>query len=185
MDGIENRNKRAEEIWQCIHDNVDFQDMTVLDLGSGYGDLMRYAIMDADALLVVGIEHDYVTAAYADSMLHTHGISTDRYAVVVDDIDRLVRRNDPDFSGFDITICNSVLPYLDKPNDVLEWMRKTSSTSIVECQYNGDGPGPEGIENDEDMESVLRLAGWKHVEKIGWTDVMIRPAKRSIWKCYG
>lgn len=184
MDGIENRNKRATEMWQYINENVEFQDMTVLDLGSGYGDLMRYAL-DAGAIFVVGVEHDYVTAAYADSMLHTHGVSTDNYAVMVEDIDRLVRTNDPSFHGFDIVICNSVLPYLDQPNAVLKWMQKNSNVAIIECQYNGDGPGPEGISNDEDMESVLKYAGWKHAKKIGWTDVMIRPAKRSIWKCYG
>lgn len=184
MDGIENRNKRAAEMWQYIGENVEFQDMTVLDLGSGYGDLMRYAL-DADAIFVVGVEHDYVTAAYADSMLNTHGASLDNYAVIVEDIDRIVRRNDSAFKGFDIIICNSVLPYLDKPDDALEWIRDNSDVAVIECQYNNDGPGPEGIENDEDMETVLGHAGWKHIEKIGWTDVMIRPAKRSIWKCYG
>jgi len=184
MDGTENRNKRAAEMWGYINESVDFEDMTVLDLGAGYGDLMRYAL-DADAVFVVGVEHDYVTAAYADSMLHTHGMSTDNYAVIVEDIDRLVRKGDPTFRGFDIVICNSVLPYLEQPREALEWICKNSHIAIIECQYDGDGPGPEGISSDEDMESVLRLAGWKHVEKIGWTDVMIRPAKRSIWKCYG
>jgi len=184
MDGIENRNKRAAEMWQYISENVEFQDMTVLDLGCGYGDLMRYAL-DAEALLVVGVEHDYVTAAYADSMLHEHGLGTDNYSVMVDDIDRLVRRNDPAFHGFDIVICNSVLPYLEWSDNALEWICKNSHIAIIECQYADDGPGPKFIKNDKDMERVLREAGWKNVEKIGWTDVMIRPAKRTIWKCYG
>jgi hypothetical protein len=184
MDGTENRNKRAAEMWVYISESVDFEDMSVLDLGSGYGDLMRYAL-DAGAVFVAGVEHDYVTAAYADSMLQTHSISTDNYAVVVDDIDRIVRGNDKEYTGYDIIICNSVLPYLESPADALEWIQKNSNVAIIECQYNGDGPGPEGIRNDEDMYEVLQTAGWQHVKKIGWTDVMIRPAKRSIWKCYG
>lgn len=177
------RNKRASKMWFYMNGHVDFADKQVLDLGCGYGDFVSLCL-DADALYVTGVERDYIIASYASTRLAEEGHSAGDYQIIVDDIDRIVKDRDLLYSGYDIIVCTSVLPYLDDPEAALMWIRGNSSIAIIECQYAGDGPGPEGIANDKEMMHVLYRSGWRNVQKIGYTDVVIRPAKRSIWKCY-
>lgn len=176
-------NRRAEEMWAYISAAVDFKDKRVLDMGCGPGDFLTRSLFSG-ASSVVGIEKDYVIASWSDLRLKSDGWSTDSYAINVDDIDRIVRDNDPAYRGFDIIICFSVLPYLDGLGNAMFWIKDNCDVALIECQYSGDGPGPSYIKNDDDMRSRLMGLGWGKVEKIGWTDVRIRPAKRSIWKCY-
>jgi SAM-dependent methyltransferase len=170
-------------MWFYIFGHVEFEDKQVLDLGCGYGDLLSLSL-DAGALYVMGVDMDFAMASYAEAKLYENGYTTDDYSIVVDDIDRIVEYDDTKYMGYDIIICTSVLPYLKNPDASLKWMRENSEIAIIECQYADDGPGPEGIRNDKEMSSVLGDAGWKNVNKIGTTDVVIRPSARTIWKCY-
>jgi len=176
-------NKRAEEMWSYIDSSIDFRDKRVLDLGCGPGDFLTRSLLSG-ASFVMGVETDYVIASWADARMLSDGWALDRYAISVNDIDSIVLEDDKDYKGFDIIICFSVLPYLDGPGNAMLWVKDNCDVAVIECQYHGDGPGPEYIKNDDDMSSRLKGLGWGKVDKIGWTDVRIRPAKRSIWKCY-
>ena len=176
-------NKRAEEMWSYISSSVDFEDKQVLDLGCGSGDFLTRAL-HSGASYVLGVERDYVVSSWADARLQSDGWSLDKYAIGVDDIDSIVMKDDKGYKGFDIIMCFSVLPYLDSPGNAMFWIKNNCDIALIECQYHGDGPGPEFIKNDSDMKSRILGIGWGKAEKIGWTDVKIRPAKRSIWKCY-
>ena len=83
----------------------------------------------------------------------------------------------------DVTFCFSLLPYVDRPTDLLLNMRKFSEVSFIECQYSGDGPGFEWIKNDIDMLRWLERVGWKSVSKLGRTRVSYRNVDRTIWMC--
>lgn len=177
------RNNRASKMWFYIFGHVTFDDKQVLDLGCGYGDFMTLSL-EAGADFVLGVERDMGNAALADGNIQAAGYDVDRYGIVIDDIDRIVENNDTVFVGYDIIICTSVLPYLVNPEEALRWMRDSGDITIIECQYSNDGPGLENIHNDKEMRAYLKRAGWKNVNRIGSTDVKIRPASRTIWKCY-
>jgi hypothetical protein len=55
--------------------------------------------------------------------------------------------------------------------------------SLVECQYAGDGPGFEDIENDNDFQELLWKAGFAWAQPIGRTFVKGRDKYRTIWYC--
>jgi 2-polyprenyl-3-methyl-5-hydroxy-6-metoxy-1,4-benzoquinol methylase len=154
-------------MWEIISAHVDFEDMQVLDLGCGYGDFVWRAANEG--AYVTAVEKDIVIADIAYEQVSKILWPTE-YAIIVDDIDRIVDEDDSLYKGYDIIMCTSVLPYLSNVDLTLHWIRNNCDVAIIECQYSGDGPG-------------LESAGFGSIEAIGRTDVKIRPAYRTIWRC--
>ena len=102
--------------------------------------------------------------------------------------------NAPWSMDYDVIICFAVLPYLKYPLTILEWIRERSKVGLIECQYDGDGPGtemrfplginfPSTITDDRMMKYYLSQIGWQSVEAIGKTWVEDRNMYRTIWRC--
>lgn len=160
-------------MWEQITKYVDFTGKSVIDLGCGTGDFL-YRALKSGAAWVVGVDADPFTARQARETCKENGV---RALILVEDI-----ANMPDDSEYDIALCFSVLPYVSNQVSVLRWMSKCAKTSIIEMQYAGDGPGPPNITDDLDMLNYLSLF-WDKPTVIGSTDVVIRPARRTIWRC--
>lgn len=164
-------------MWEAIISSLgSVSGKKILDVGAGYCDL---AIFSANAgARVTAIERVAFIARDARERVQAAGVG-DRITIVEQDLEeylRLVRH------GFDIIYCTSVLPYLVYPDGALYNMSKISPTTIVECQYMGDGPGFEYIANDNHMLRYLSRI-WPAVTRIGETVLDIRPATRTIWRC--
>lgn len=172
---IETYNTRAPEMWSIISDAVDFEGKSVLDLGCGGGDMLIYS-HHAGADKIVGIDKDSRTIS--DTRIRIDEIIPDSgITLSIDNIESM------EMSNFDIIMCFSVLPYLSRPEEMLNKIRNHSSVALIECQYTGDGYGFEEINNNRAMLQWLLQVGWNRVSNLGYTDVKIRKAKRTIWKC--
>lgn len=166
-------NRRFPSQWEIIKNNVDFTNKKVIDLGCGYGDILYKCYQkNADC---IGIEYDKNVFNHLTDRMLNLPILLKKFNL--DDI-----HNKLSTTLFDVGICFSVLPYIDNPDDVLEWMQLHCDVSLIECQYDKDGPGISSIKNDNDMECWL-LKFWESVKKIGETKVNGRNISRSIWKC--
>jgi hypothetical protein len=82
----------------------------------------------------------------------------------------------------DTAICTSVLPYLKDPSGFLAKLAHRYENAIIECQYDGDGPGFGHIKSDEDMASYL-LDYFSVSKAIGKTRIEDRNRDRTIWLC--
>jgi 2-polyprenyl-3-methyl-5-hydroxy-6-metoxy-1,4-benzoquinol methylase len=182
MDGFVN--KRARKMWEQIVPNIDFTKKTVIDVGCGPGDFIGLALKSG-AKHVIGIDMDYAILLDASTSLKQRNLKANKdFVLLCDDINELVEDNV--YQGEqEIAICFSCLPYLNDVEKTLKWLSGLATESVlIESQYFGDGPGPIELKNDKSMKNVL-LKYWCNVEKIGETDVEIRPATRSIWICEG
>jgi SAM-dependent methyltransferase len=179
-------NKRANEMWDIVTKRVSFKNKTVIDVGCGSGDFVIRAVK-AGATKVIGVERDYLVGldAVACALEELDETQYDKVDFVSVDIEEVVQWHSDKFEPCDIIICFSVLPYLLNVWGTLEWMRNTAKTTLIECQYKDDGPGLPWLGNDADMKKLLKDIGWKRVSPLGKTDVRIRPAYRTIWKCEG
>jgi 2-polyprenyl-3-methyl-5-hydroxy-6-metoxy-1,4-benzoquinol methylase len=176
-------NKRADEMWKYISDNVDFEDKYVFDIGAGYCDLAIHAA-EAGAYKVTALEDkriDYTEAlAKTDHYENIRLLNMDA-ELFLDKASKALQ--------FDIAICTSVIPYLMRPWEMVKWMSEHARHSIIECQYINDGPPGQTlkIEGDARMEAHLRMnPAWDskaNCRKIGETLIEIRPGTRSIWLC--
>jgi len=176
-------NTRAPAQWEIISQYVDFDGKTVLDLGCGYGDLLWRA-WAAGAKSIVGVDSNFEIQKRLGEIAFNAGISmripdppfVPEWSTIRNYI---LQRN----SGADIIFCFSVLPYLKNAHDILKWIFSHSSVALIECQYQGDGPGPFYLRDDCDMRRWLDKVGFKTVEPIGKTLVEGRGAYRTIWMC--
>ena len=172
-------NLRAPLMWEYISKHVDFYEKSVVDLGAGYCDLAIYAV-GAGANLVDAVEGDTgVISKVTDKVSPLQQIR-----LINSTIEDYIKRP----RDYGVAFCTSVLPYLDRPDDVLLWLSENINISIIECQYINDGPGSNlGIKDDAMMESWLRsFKQWDSkygCRKIGETAIAIRPGNRSIWLC--
>jgi SAM-dependent methyltransferase len=169
-------NTRAPAQWDIISQHIDFAGKTVLDLGCGGGDILfRCKLANAKA---IGVDKNTF-------LLHKraaeYGIFIDR--ITGGDIGELCTEPPP--FDIDIVICFSVLPYLDNPTNILDWIRNHSEIALIESQYDGDGPGfpYTRIEDDVDFETFLRGCGFQSIKSIGKTLVEDRDKWRTIWMC--
>ena len=167
-------NRRSPEMWKQIAAAIDFDKKKVLDLGSGYCDVAIFA--SKAGARVLGIEKDPLIAERAEKHIKESG---GHVVVQVRDIEEFVSKPR---AKWDVIICTSVLPYLHYPDRVMEWMTQHAPVSIIEHQYYGDGPGPNWIQGDDDMEAWLKHF-WPRVLYIGQTEVVERGATRAIWMC--
>lgn len=163
-------NVRSPRQWQIISQHIDFQDKTVLDLGCGKGDIINRAFMAGAT--VGGIDRDAKNIRYIRETYP--GIE-----IIQDDISRAL----PLYS-VDIAICFSVLPYVKNLASILQWMKNHSEIALIECQYNGDGPGFHFLRGNDDMKNwLLEVGQFKKVSPIGFTTVKRRNKQRFIWMC--
>lgn len=165
-------NIRFPEIWQILTEHINFNGKTLIDIGCGYGDLLKTAYEAGST--VYGVDKDISLINKLQKYI------TENFYLVCHDIDYL-EDNQELPEHVDILTCFSVLPYLQYPDKVLRYFRQLSDITIIECQYSGDGPGFASIKNDNDMVDWLSSI-WDNVEKIGQTEVVGR-GYRSIWLC--
>lgn len=162
-------NVRSPEQWEIISRHIDFKDKTVLDLGCGKGDILIRAF-EAGAE-VVGIDR-YEEIKWLNS-------NRPEINIAVDDIEFMIIRH-----RVDIIICFSVLPYLKRPGNTLQWINRNSQIALIECQYAGDGPGLSFLTGNDAMREWLLAAGkFEKVQPIGHTLVEGRNKNRFIWRC--
>jgi SAM-dependent methyltransferase len=166
------KNERADRIWRSIIKSTSVKDKHVLDLGCGYGDFIVRAY-HAGAKSVTGWDKDPDACGVARQK--TMNLKTVR--ITCYDAESW----EPRASQFDLALCLSVLPYVDM-KEMLRKLKLGSHTTIIECQYAGDGPGPTHITDDADMARLLKRSGFK-ASLIGWTKVKDKRYKRSIWRC--
>lgn len=169
------KNKRSDSQWQIISEHVEVAGKTMLDLGCGYADLL-FSCWSAGAAFACGLDKDRSVIEAAFAKFQVGDTSNVRLAVA--NIEQLSK-----WETEDIIICFSVLPYLANPDKVLAWIKDHSRLALIECQYAGDGPGPENIRDDYQMWAWLAAAGWSKIEPIGKTLVEGREKYRTIWRC--
>lgn len=182
-------NSRAPQQWEIISQHVGFAGKTVLDLGCGYGDIL-FRCRVAGAIEVWGCEQNEIICQYIWQQ-------EKQLRVAQTDIAKWILQNT--LPLWDIIICFSVLPYLDNAVDTLNWMKAHSEIALIECQYDGDGPGsvpwlsrrvgPDLNEyqkppkDDDQMREILAGIGWQSIEPIGKTLIEDRQKWRTIWLC--
>lgn len=160
-------NGRSGEMWNIIDEWVDFKNATVLDAGCGYGDFLIRSLM-AGAGVVWGVDNDQGIVNYVRDKVGP--LPIELYCG-----DMEIMLTNP--IRFDIILCLSVLPYVDTEM-MLGLIAERSKTAVIECQYEGDGPGD--IKNDAEMRHMLQKF-WKKPIKIGQTVVKEGRFTRSIW----
>lgn len=179
----EGYNKRAYQMWFQISQHICFHKASVVDLGCGGGDFLWRALM-AGASNVLGVDSDIDKAKkYAGVYRIPNGKGVDKVVATVDVIEDDIEKKLKTWGG-EIGFCFSVLPYLEAPTDFLRWMSEMYFASIVECQYDGDGPGLSFVKNRRDMQFWLsRDIGFSNIELIGSTYIAERDKFRDIWMC--
>lgn len=172
-------NTRATAMWSVINKVVDFRNKSVTDLGYGSGVFLHRAYI-AGARTVLGIDNcqkDYRIDSI--KVQHTkHGTK---------EVGRITTRfgnlNDMLLEWkADIGLCFSVLPYLDDPQNFVNWMSNQFAVSMIECQYKGDGPGFSFIKDTSDMKYWLKNS-FDNVTLIGNSYVVSKDLYRDIWMC--
>jgi SAM-dependent methyltransferase len=178
-------NKRAGHMWDIISQHVDFKGKRVVDLGCGYGDL-SFRMAAAGAYVFACDKKEICDEVWKRKPDLDKGHMTIFPCDVEVDFFREIL---PAFNVPGVIVCCSVLPYLRNPGDLVDKMAHSAPVSIIECQYNGDGPGLIHIDNDGEMEwwlmqqSIGTSNGWSAVTPIGKTFVEGRDKWRTIWKC--
>jgi len=162
-------NLRSPEQWHIISEHYDFKDKSVIDLGCGWCDLLVSA-KNAGASDCIGIDKE------------RHFYDVRGVSVIATDLEKWVDSIGCANATYDVALCFSVLPYLNDPGGVLEWMEQHAQVSFIECQYKDDGPGFTYLKSDDDMRDWLELR-WPSVKPIGHTIVKDRNKKRTIWMC--
>ena len=165
-------------MWAQISDGFrpNFMDAVVWDLGCGYGDLGHYAL-ENNAAVVYFCDKDWklVQMAMQKSIDYQDQIFGYSFNINPDTVRWAA-------SHADVGIMTSVLPYLGEPRGVMK-AAADFPLLFIECQYSGDGPGLDWIENDQMMGNLIEYAGFFEWAKIGSTTVQDRGAERSIWAC--
>lgn len=163
-------NDRFPQQWEIITRAVDVKGKDVLDLGSGYGDMVK--AMHAAGANVVGIEGDPIVFELATRDGHGGvmvNTTIESFTAAFDD------------HNWDIIVCFSVLPYILDEESLLFWIAShVNDCALLEIQLKGDGPG-EYVDDDDIKETLERH--FINVVPIGKTLVPYRNMYRTIWKC--
>jgi hypothetical protein len=161
-------NLRSLQQWGIISQYIDFENKSVIDLGCGWGDLLRFADCNG-ARVCIGVDKKKHNTK-------TWFINADLEEWINSDSERAAR------TVYDVALCFSVLPYLIDWSAIFQWMSKHATVSFIECQYADDGPGKSWLKDDSHMRVLLRPF-WNDIKPIGHTIVKDRNAKRTIWMC--
>lgn len=172
-------NERSPEQWEIIKD-IDFGD-TVVDFGCGYADLLFRIAQQCEVDYLIGVEEN-PSIVFRNMDIAEKGFLNVQFHN--EDIMDWIEVWETTGNDIDTAICFSVLPYFDvgRPDYFLAWLANNAKQSLIECQYRGDGPGFDGIEDDYDMADWLRFF-WDDYEPIGRTTVDYRGVDRTIWIC--
>lgn len=87
----------------------------------------------------------------------------------------------------DVVIMFSTWPYIvanhgrEQAEGLLASILRRCKTFFFETQLYGDGPGPEFLKTDADIENLLRNCGARDVKALITIPVYGRPASRTIW----
>ena len=166
-------NTRSPEMWRMIAPSVNWLGARVLDLGCGEGDMLIHCAQ-AGVKEIWGIDHDWeVLQSAINRTVKYPSVYTVRYDALgwLD----MIRRD------YRVILCLSTLPYLGVRMG-LEAIRAHCKVAIVECQYDGDGPGPAFLKDDDDMQELLSQTGFGHVTRLGHTHIEGRNTNRTIWR---
>ena len=88
----------------------------------------------------------------------------------------------------DVAMCFSTWPYLVqdygkvKAEMVLSNIIMNSGVLFFETQLHGDGPGPEFLTNDEEVEHELMWLGANDIKALATFQVSGRPGMRTVWR---
>lgn len=173
-------NTRFPQMWDVISSKIDFTNKIIIDVGCGWGDFAFTVAQQAKMVYAFDIDFDIcaaITAKYSKQ---------ENLIICQDDINDWSNKWYPKMNGkskVDYLSCFSVLPYLDDPTKILQLFRQISEVVLIECQYNNDGPGFEGIKDDGDMFKWLKLCGYGKVDRLGETLVEDRDKYRTLWRC--
>lgn len=172
---METYNTRAPDMWSLISKNVDFEGKSVLDLGCGYGDFLLLAHY-AGASKIAGVDNNSRIISKVRERIDKKAKNS-HIRLYIEDIETLSLKD------WDIVLCFSVLPYLNNPDKLLNKIYFNSKIALIEAQYQGEPYCLQNIKNDKDMREWLQSIGWDCITNLGYTDVEIRNAKRTIWRC--
>lgn len=90
--------------------------------------------------------------------------------------------------AFDVAMCFSTWPYIVqdygkvKAEMVLSDLIMNSGVLFFETQLHGDGPGPEFLKTDEEVEHLLMWLGANDVKALATYQVSGRPGMRTVWR---
>lgn len=168
-------NTRSLQQWDIINKHINFIGKRVIDLGCGYGDILFRCWEWAANCTAIDDSLDHQMEKRLRDFAQNEG-----FTFYNTDIEDLLLTWQPE--KFDVAICFSVLPYILDTDAVLKWMSQYAQVSLIECQYYGDGPGFEWLQNDDEMRLWLQDF-WSSTEIIGKTLVKERHKYRMIWMC--
>ncbi len=92
------------------------------------------------------------------------------------------------YDAADVVVMFSTWSYIvqeyghDRAFDLLRGVIANAGVFFFENQLAGDGPGPEFLRTDADIQSMLHRLGARHVMEIGTFPVTGRPASRTVWR---
>jgi len=180
---MQDHNTRAKEMWSVISPEVSFEGKTVIDIGCGHGDMSR-RVFDGGVSLLVSIDSSYdninatVRNALRDTNYNTRFIPFHR------SFEQFVMFDIRAFDIFDIAICFSVLPYFKDGIPLsLQKIASICKYALLECQYHGDGPGPEELKSSEDFKKIILNNGFSEALLMGYSVVKSRGLHRDIFYC--
>jgi len=167
------RNERSNDLCAYVSGALHFYKTRVVDFGFGYGDMLLCAL-DNGADSIVGFEKDrkvYDIACQKIPVAHQVELFNEDF------------EKQEELPSADIAFCFSVLPYLEDPKFFLRVLSHTYDTSVIECQYEGDGPGFLGIKDDFEMRDLLVSCGFYLPYVIGKT-LAKEKYWRTVWLCH-
>ena len=185
---------RVARRWRAVLDSLGastnltlpLKDKTFLDLGCFQGDFV--ALAAAEGMLAWGID--------------SGGFRTGENSIEIgEDLWRdfpfgeikLMRSDIPVIRHYeaDVVMMFSTWPYIVKDHgyhkavNVLVRIIDNADVFFFETQLWGDGPGPNFLQTDADIEGLLLGAGARVVKPIATFPVTGRPASRTVWRVEG
>jgi len=155
---------------------------TFLDLGCFQGD--HVAMARAEGMAAEGVDHGGFRTG-EDSIAIANGL----WGGTGCEFTKVNILESP--SGYlrrDVVVMFSTWAWLVKNSGkevayrILRQAINESGVFFFETQLYGDGPGPEFLKTDEDVNGLLRECGASHVESLVTIPVYGRPASRTVWE---